>query len=87
MKEELAELERRYQEKVGQWESSQEALDQLTNELQASRSLLRESEQEVGHFKSLMRSLQEQMDALSQQVRANIFIIHYNMQTQQLTEG
>ncbi|XP_065327722.1 trichohyalin-like [Pelmatolapia mariae] len=67
LKEELAELECRYQEKVGQWENSQEALDQLTDELQASHNLLRESEQKVEHFKSLMRSLQEQMDTLNQQ--------------------
>ncbi|XP_030612074.1 trichohyalin-like [Archocentrus centrarchus] len=67
LKEELAELERRYQEKVGQWESSQEALDQLTDELQASHNLLRESEQKVEHFKSLVRSLEEQMDAFNQQ--------------------
>lgn len=79
LKEELAELERRYQEKVGQWENSQEALDQLTDELQASHNLLRESEQKLEHFKNLMRSLQEQMDTLNQQVRENIYV----MQTQQ----
>lgn len=35
VKREQAEVEQQYQEKVSQWESSQEALDQLTDELQA----------------------------------------------------
>ncbi|KAK0140500.1 hypothetical protein N1851_022525 [Merluccius polli] len=44
VKAELAELEGRYQERFTQWESSQEALDQLTDELQANQSRLRESQ-------------------------------------------
>lgn len=67
-REELAELERRYQEKVNQWESSQEALEQLTDELQAGQNLLREGEQKVHHFKHLAESLQEQVDSLNRQV-------------------
>ncbi|XP_044196214.1 trichohyalin-like isoform X2 [Thunnus albacares] len=67
VKEELAELERRYHEKVGQWESSQESLDQLTDELQANQNRLRESQQKADHYKSLMGTLQEQVDTLKQQ--------------------
>lgn len=66
-----AELERQYQEKVGQWENSQEALDQLTDELQANQNLLMESQQKLDHFKSLTGSLQEHVDSLKQQVRTN----------------
>lgn len=75
VKEELAELERQYQEKVGQWESSQETLDQLTDELQANQNLLRESKQKVEHLKSLMESLQAQVDTLKQQVRTHMCIL------------
>ncbi|XP_008274523.1 trichohyalin [Stegastes partitus] len=67
VKEELADLERRYQEKVGQWESSQEALDRLADELQANQNLRRENQQKADHFKSMMGSLQEQMDMFKQQ--------------------
>uniref|UniRef100_UPI0037E8A553 myosin heavy chain, skeletal muscle-like n=1 Tax=Semicossyphus pulcher TaxID=241346 RepID=UPI0037E8A553 len=67
MKDELAEMAQRYQEKVGQWENSQEALDQLTDELQANQNLLKESRQTVDHLKGLKGSLQEQVDTLKQQ--------------------
>ncbi|XP_045921525.1 putative uncharacterized protein MYH16 [Micropterus dolomieu] len=60
VKEELAEMVQRYREKVGQWENSQEALDQLTDELQANQNLLRESQQKVDY-------LQEQVDTLTKQ--------------------
>lgn len=76
VKEELAELERRYHEKVGQWESSQEALDQLTDELQVNQNQLRESQQKVDHFKSLMGALHEQVDTLKQQVRPHMNTWH-----------
>lgn len=75
IKEELAEMVQRHQEKVSQWENSQEALDQLTDELQANQNLLRESQQEVDHLKGLIGSLQEQVDTLKQQVRRNINIV------------
>lgn len=71
---EKADMERRYQEKVGQWESSQEALDQLTDELQANQNILRESQQKLDHFKSLTGSLQGQVDLLKQQVRTHVYI-------------
>ena len=69
VKGELAEMEQRYQEKVGQWENSQEALDQLTDELQANQDLLRESQQTADHLEGLVGSLQEQVDTLKEQVR------------------
>ena len=69
VREELAEMEQRYQEKVNQWENSQEALDQLTDELQDNQHLLRESQQKEDHLKGLIGSLQEQKDTLKQQVR------------------
>ncbi|XP_062235996.1 trichohyalin-like [Platichthys flesus] len=67
VKREQAELEQRHREKVSQWESSQEALDQLTDELQANQTLLSERQQQVDHFRSLIGSLQEQGDKLKQQ--------------------
>ncbi|XP_034562890.1 trichohyalin-like [Notolabrus celidotus] len=67
VKEELAEMVQRLQEKVIQWENSQEALDQLTDELQTNQNLLRESQQEVDHLTGLRGSLQEQVDTLKQQ--------------------
>ncbi|XP_029935827.1 centrosome-associated protein CEP250-like [Myripristis murdjan] len=67
VKAELAELEGQYRQKVGQWESSQEALDQLTDELQANQNLLQESRQKVGQSEGLVATLQEQVDALTQQ--------------------
>ncbi|KAM6971594.1 uncharacterized protein LKV04_017158 [Tautogolabrus adspersus] len=67
VKEELAEMMQRHQEKVGQWEYSQEALDQLTDELQVNQNLLRESRQEVDHLRGLLGSVQEQVDTLKQQ--------------------
>ncbi len=75
VKEELAEMLQRYQEKVGQWENSQEAFDQLTDELQANQNLLRNSQQKVDHFKGLTESLQEQVDTLKQQVRTNMYTL------------
>lgn len=72
-------MARRYQEKVGQWENSQEALDQLTDELQANQSLLREAEQKAEHLKGLVGSLQEQADALKQQVRTNMYALQSNV--------
>lgn len=71
MREELAEMMQRYQDKVGQWENSQEALDQLTDELQANQNLLRESQQKVDHLKGQTGTLQEQVDTLKQQVSAH----------------
>lgn len=68
---ELAEATRRYREKVAQWESSQEALDQLTDELEAGRNLLMESRQEASQLKGRMGILQERASALWQQVGAN----------------
>lgn len=75
VKGELAEMVQRYQEKLGQWENSQEALDQLTDELQANQNLLRESQQKVDDLKGLMGSLQEQVDTLKQQVRTNMYTL------------
>lgn len=75
VKEELAEMVQRYQEKVGQWENSQEALDQLMDELQVNQNLQRESEQKVDHLKGLTGSLQEQVDTLKQQVRTNAYTL------------
>ncbi|CAJ1082362.1 trichohyalin-like [Xyrichtys novacula] len=67
VKDELREMVQRYHEKVSQWENSQEALDQLTDELQATQNLLRESRQEVHHLKGMMGSVQERVDTLEQQ--------------------
>lgn len=72
VKEELAQMVKRYHEKVSQWENSQEALDQLTDELQANQNALRENQQKVDDLKGLIDSLQEQVDTLKQQVRTNI---------------
>lgn len=70
-KDELAEMMRRYQEKVGQWENSQEALDQLADELQANQNLLQESRQRADYLKGQLGTLQEQVDTLKQQVSIN----------------
>ncbi|XP_061614662.1 paramyosin-like isoform X3 [Phyllopteryx taeniolatus] len=64
---ELSELKRRHQDKVGQWESSQVALDQLTDELSVSQNLLTESQQKVAHLDSLVCGLQGQVETLKQQ--------------------
>lgn len=69
VKTELVEMEQRYLEKVGQWENSQEAFDQLTDELQSFQNLLRESQQKMEEQKRLIGSLQDQVDILKQQVR------------------
>lgn len=66
---------RRYQDKVSQWENSQEALDQLTDWLEASQNLLRESQQKADHLKVQMEILQEQVDTLKQQVRTKILFL------------
>lgn len=65
---ELAEMTQRHREKVGHWESAQEALDQLTDELQASQDLVQESQQEADHLRGQLGTLQEQVEALGQQV-------------------
>lgn len=70
-KDELAEMTRRYQEKVGQWENSQEALDQLTDELQANQNLLQESRERADHLKGQLGTLREQVDTLKQRVSIN----------------
>lgn len=70
-KDELAEMMRRYQEKAGQWENSQEALDQLTDELQAYQKLLEDGRQRADHLKGQLGTLREQVDTLKQQVSIN----------------
>lgn len=65
---ELAEMAQRYREKVDHWESAQEALDQLTDELQVSQDLLQESQQGADHLRGQLGTLQEQVEALEQQV-------------------
>lgn len=66
-------MQQRYEEKVNHWESTSEALDQLTDELQANQSLLRESQQEVERLRSHVGALHNQMDSLKQQVGARMF--------------
>lgn len=87
VKEAQAELQRRYHEKVGQWESSQEALDQLTDELQANQNRMKDSQQKVNHFKSLMVTLQEQVDTLKQQVRPHMYTWHRHKYTHTNTQA
>lgn len=65
---ELAEMTRRHREKVGHWESAQEAVDQLTDELQASQDLVQETRQGADHLRGQLGTLQEQVEALEQQV-------------------
>lgn len=67
MQEDLAETMQRYREKASQWENAQEALDQLTDELEAHQNLLRESQQKAHRLKSQAGSLREQVGALKQQ--------------------
>lgn len=62
-------MTQRYQDKVSQWENSQEALGQLTDELQANLNLLDRSQQNVDRLNDQIGTLQEQVDALKQQVR------------------
>lgn len=71
VKEELAEMMQRYQDKVGQWENLQEALDQLTDELEANQNLLRENQQTADQLKGQIGPLQEQVDTIKQQVSTN----------------
>lgn len=61
-------MTQRYRDKVSQWENSQEALDQLTDELQANLNLLEGSQQNVDRLKDQIGTLQEQVDTLQQQV-------------------
>ena len=61
-------MTRRYQDKVSQWEKSQEALDQLADWLEASQNRLGESRQKADHLKVQMEILQDQVDTLKQQV-------------------
>ncbi|CAL8292985.1 unnamed protein product [Lota lota] len=67
VKAQLAEMEGRYREMFSQWESSQKALDQLTDELQANQSQLKESQAKVGLCEGLVAALNEQVDDLKQQ--------------------
>ena len=55
-----------------QWEHSREAQNQLTDELQANQSQLRESQAKVGLCEGLVLALNEQVDDLKQQVCAHI---------------
>ncbi|XP_051910865.1 plectin-like [Hippocampus zosterae] len=64
---ELSELKRRHRDKVGQWESSQEALRQLTDELQMAENRLAASQRTAAHLRRLVRSLQGQVNALERQ--------------------
>lgn len=61
-------MTQRHREKVDHWESTQEALDQLTDELQASQDRARESRREADHLRGQLGTLQEQVEALEQQV-------------------
>lgn len=79
--EELAETAQWYRDKVTQWENSQEALDQLTDELEASQNLLMESQQKVNHLKGETETLQEQVDTLKQQVGTSTSIGTYELYT------
>lgn len=81
MREELAETAQWYRDKVTQWENSQEALDQLTDELEASQNLLMESQQKVNYLKGETETLQEQVDRLKQQVGTSASIGTYELYT------
>lgn len=81
VREELAETAQWYRDKVTQWENSQEALDQLTDELEASQNLLMESQQKVNHLKGETETLQEQVDKLKQQVGTSTSIGTYELYT------
>lgn len=63
-------MTQRYRDKVSQWENSQEALDQLTDELQANLNLLEGSQRNVDRLKDQIGTLQEQVETLKQQVSA-----------------
>lgn len=71
MQEELAEAMRRYWEKVAHWENAQEALHQLTDELEANRNLLTESRRETDRLKGQTGTLAGQVGALEQQGSPN----------------
>nr|XP_029481731.1 golgin subfamily A member 6-like protein 22 [Oncorhynchus nerka] len=62
VKAELTELEGRYEEKLGQWERSEEALDQLTDELQANQMALREGRERVEQCEGTIQHLQQEVD-------------------------
>lgn len=81
MREELAETAQWYRDKVTQWENSQEALDQLTDELEASQNLVIESQQKVNHLKGETETLQEQVDTFKQQVGTSRSIGTYELYT------
>lgn len=52
---------------VSQWETAQEALDQLTDELGANRNLLMDSQQKADRLKGQTGTLWEQVGPLKQQ--------------------
>nr|XP_046146914.1 trichohyalin-like [Oncorhynchus gorbuscha] len=62
VKAELTELEGRYEEKLGQWERSEEALDQLTDELQANQMALREGRERVEQCEGTIQHLRQEVD-------------------------
>ncbi|XP_055737563.1 polyamine-modulated factor 1-binding protein 1-like isoform X4 [Salvelinus fontinalis] len=68
VKAELTELEGRYEEKLGQWERSEEALDQLTNELQANQMALREGRERVEQCEGTIQHLQQEVDTQNTQI-------------------
>ncbi|XP_077364733.1 uncharacterized protein LOC144009098 isoform X2 [Festucalex cinctus] len=67
VRQELSELKRRHDDKVGQWERSQEALRRLTDELHVGQNALTESQQTAEQLRSLAHGLRGQADALEQQ--------------------
>ncbi|XP_031652375.1 golgin subfamily B member 1 isoform X1 [Oncorhynchus kisutch] len=68
VKVELKELEGRYEEKHGQWELSEEALDQLTDELQANQMALREGQERVEQCEGTIQHLQQEVDTQKTQI-------------------
>ncbi|XP_059901759.1 uncharacterized abhydrolase domain-containing protein DDB_G0269086-like [Gadus macrocephalus] len=66
-KAQLAELDGQYREMFSQWEHSKEAQAQLTDELQANQSHLRESQAKVCLSEGLVVALNKQVDDLKQQ--------------------
>lgn len=67
MQEELAEAMQRYWEKVSQWEKAHEALDLLTDELEANRNLMMESQRKADRLKGQTGTLREQVGTFKQQ--------------------
>lgn len=68
VKAELTELEGCYEEKHGQWERSEEALDQLTDELQANQMALGEGRERVEQCEGTIQHLQQEVDTQKTQV-------------------